>query len=176
MAAATEEGGHALPQSQARLRLQENFRVGGRPRHEIVQALAIANKAGLSVDELEEQVRREMWVGVQKVMQLNSEAARPKGLAEGRVPGLTEGRAIGLSAASLRFLTRRFATVSPAVRDRIDFATARQFGGLVRRCHGGPDFGRRLPVLKRRFCPAAGACFCAGVRLSKDGRAGVAQW
>lgn len=89
----------------------------------IDHALRIASKAGLSAEELDEQERREQWLGMQKNLLVGEDEARRQGLvqgrAEGRHEGRTEGRTEGAAAALVRLLERRFGDLSPELRDRI---------------------------------------------------------
>ncbi|MBF0561424.1 MAG: Rpn family recombination-promoting nuclease/putative transposase [Alphaproteobacteria bacterium] len=84
----------------------------------IDHALRIANKAALSAEELEDQEKREQWIGIQKGMMLDVDEARRLGEEKGR----TEGKAEML----LRQLPMRFGSVPPEIEERVRTATSDQ--------------------------------------------------
>lgn len=77
----------------------------------IVHAFEIANKAGLSEEELEDQERREIFIqdqrgALQLALQQGEELGRTKGLQEGRQAGMQEGLQAGMQAAKLAVARR----------------------------------------------------------------------
>ncbi|MEI8395916.1 MAG: Rpn family recombination-promoting nuclease/putative transposase [Rhodospirillaceae bacterium] len=84
-------------------------------------AMQIANKGALSAEELEDQERREMWIGMQKSMLIGEDEARRLGEAKGRAEGEAKGKAEML----LRLLRRRF-TVPPELEARVLSADGRK--------------------------------------------------
>jgi len=100
----------------------------------IGQAFEIANRAGLSPEELHDQEMREQWIGFQKSLNLDAGEARregkaeglavgkAEGLAEGKAEGLAEGEQKGRAEMLLRLLRRRFGTVPVAVVEQVQAA------------------------------------------------------
>lgn len=84
----------------------------------IGQALEIANRAGLSPEELLDQEKREPWIGFLKSLDLDADEARRKGEAKGRAEGEAKGRVKLL----VRLLRRKFGDIPPTVASRIQTA------------------------------------------------------
>ncbi|CAK0752333.1 transposase [uncultured Gammaproteobacteria bacterium] len=81
-------------------------------------AMQIANKGALTSEELEDQERREMWIGMQKGMLVGEDEARRQGEARGEARGKAE--------MLLRQLRRRFKTLPSQVEDRVRAAGSDQ--------------------------------------------------
>lgn len=84
----------------------------------IDHALQIANKAALSPEELDDQERREQWIGMQKGMMLDVEEAKRLGEEKGRADGKVE--------MLLRQLRRRFGPLPAEIEDRVRTASGDQ--------------------------------------------------
>ncbi|MEO5373918.1 MAG: Rpn family recombination-promoting nuclease/putative transposase [Alphaproteobacteria bacterium] len=91
----------------------------------IDHALQIANKAALTSEELDDQERREQWIGMQKGMMLDVDEARRLGEEKGKAEGKAE--------MLLRLLRRRFGPLSPGVEDRVRAAGSEQLDGWSER-------------------------------------------
>ncbi len=81
----------------------------------IGHAFEIANRAGLSDDELDDQDKREQWIGFLKSLELDVNEARRKGEAKGRADGEAKGRAEML----VRQFRRKFGDVPDAVAKHV---------------------------------------------------------
>ncbi len=88
----------------------------------IEHAFEIANRAGLSEDELDDLERREQWYWAMKSLDLDVDAARRAGEASGEVRGEVRGEAKGRAKMLLRQLGKKFGEVPAAVADLVQAA------------------------------------------------------
>ncbi|MGK7932272.1 MAG: Rpn family recombination-promoting nuclease/putative transposase [Microcystaceae cyanobacterium] len=105
----------------------------------IDHALDIANRANLSVDELEDIQKRAFWLTDQEGIALKAkEIGLAEGLEQGRAQGLEQGleqgRTEGIKAGKLdlifRIIRRRFGEVSPEIITQISQLTTEQLEQL----------------------------------------------
>ena len=90
---------------------------------EIRHAFEIANKAGLSPEELEDQERREIFIQDQRgALELARRVGLEEGIGVGRIEGRVEGRGEGMAELLVVLLQARFGPLPEHQRGRIEAA------------------------------------------------------
>jgi len=99
---------------------------------ELDKALKIANRANVSLTELEEMQKREMWIEDRRgEITFAKEQGLAQGLAEGRLEGISQGVVQGQMGVILRQLERRFGEVPESAIAQIQQLSVDQLAELA---------------------------------------------